>query len=299
MDTCGTLGEPNGCNQFASPDDEDKVAAVFEKNLFFALNVVKSLPNLGRPRNFDNDPSQYQVKATQDIQVNRFDVSYGAAQPVEAIVRKELGPADITVTRPSTCNGNVTIRMAPAPAGERYGEALGQYFERRRATIPATIGTRALRAGDIVNVVVKAGGLQQEFRYRIEATPPGRDQEARAGRSRPRTTPASRRTSTPGYDTRAALPAAARRRADGGRLRGRRCSTSTPRRPTAARRTRWRSRRSSTRRASACSRTSTRSTTTPATTSRRRTCRSPARCRIDLGDGADRHDSRWRRGRIT
>ena len=60
--------------------------------------------------------------------------------------------------------------MEPAPAGERYNEVNGYYFERRRATIPATIGTRALRAGDIVNVVVKAGGLQQEFRYRIEAT---------------------------------------------------------------------------------------------------------------------------------
>ena len=33
------------------------------------------------------------------------------------------------------------------------------------------IGTRAVQAGDIVNVVVKAGGLQQEFRYRIEAQP--------------------------------------------------------------------------------------------------------------------------------
>ena len=33
---------------------------------------------LDRPKNFDNDPSHYQVKPTQDIQPNRFDVSYGA-----------------------------------------------------------------------------------------------------------------------------------------------------------------------------------------------------------------------------
>ena len=26
--------------------------------------------------------------------------------------------------------------MTPAPAGERYGEVKGYYFERRRATIP-------------------------------------------------------------------------------------------------------------------------------------------------------------------
>src|SRR3954454_4427796 len=97
MDTCTTLGEPSGCNQFASPDDEEKVQAVFSKNLQFALNVVNSLPNLGRPKQFENDPSHYQVKPTQDIQLNRFDVSYGGTQIVEATIRKELGDADITV----------------------------------------------------------------------------------------------------------------------------------------------------------------------------------------------------------
>jgi hypothetical protein len=169
MDTCGTMGEPSGCNQFASPDDEEKVTAVFEKNLFFALNVVKSMKNLGRPRNFENDPSQYQVKATQDIQLNKFDVSYGATQTVEAIIRKELGPADITASGVNF-SGNTTIRMAASPAGERYGEAPGVYFERRRATIPNRLGNHNLVAGDVINVIVKAGGLQQEFRYRIEAT---------------------------------------------------------------------------------------------------------------------------------
>ncbi len=62
MDTCATLGEPAGCNQFASPDDEEIVQAVFNKNLQFALNVTKSLPNLGRPKEFEDDPSHYQVK---------------------------------------------------------------------------------------------------------------------------------------------------------------------------------------------------------------------------------------------
>jgi hypothetical protein len=173
MDTCATLGEPQGCNQFASPDDEEKVQAVFNKNLQFLLNVTHSLPNLARPKNHDNDPSHYQVKPTQDIQLNRFDVSYGKTQVVEATIRKELGPADITVSVPAINPTNppqTTIRMQAAASGERYGEVSGYYFERRRATIPATVGSRALVAGDIVNVVVKAGGLQQEFRYRIEAT---------------------------------------------------------------------------------------------------------------------------------
>jgi hypothetical protein len=170
MDTCSTLGEPSGCNQFASPDNESKVQAVFNKNLAFALNVANSIKNLGRPKNFDNDPSHYQVKATQDIQPNRFDVSYGGTQVVEATIRKELGDADITVNVVGQ-NTNITIPMTPSPAGERYGEVKGYYFERRQATIPATIGTRAIAAGDIVNVVVKAGGLQQEFRYRVQALP--------------------------------------------------------------------------------------------------------------------------------
>ena len=169
MDTCSTLGEPSGCNQFASPDNESKVNAVFEKNLQFVMNVTNSLPNMGRPKNFDNDPSHYQVKPTQNIQPTRFDVSYGGEQVIEAIVRKELGDADITVSVVGQ-GGNVTIPMTTAPAGERYGEVAGYYFERRQATFPGVIGSRAVQAGDVVNVIVKAGGLQSEFRYRVEAT---------------------------------------------------------------------------------------------------------------------------------
>ena len=173
---------PSGCNQFASPDDEEKVQAVFNKNLQFALNVDKSLPNLGRPKNFDDDPSHYQVKPTQDIQLNRFDVSYGASRSSR---RRSARSSARPTSRANVVGqtGNVTVRDDAAPAGERYSEVKGYYFERRRATIPATIDTRAIAAGDVVNVIVKAGGLQQEFRYRIEAVQ-GRDQEARARRRR-------------------------------------------------------------------------------------------------------------------
>ena len=57
--------------------------------------------------------------------------------------------------------------MTAAPAGERYGEVPGYYFERRRATIPGVIGTRTVAAGDVVNVIILAGGQQREFRYRV------------------------------------------------------------------------------------------------------------------------------------
>ena len=53
--------------------------AVFDKNLAFALNAANSLRELDRPKNYDNDPNHYQIKPTEDIQLNRFDVSYGGA----------------------------------------------------------------------------------------------------------------------------------------------------------------------------------------------------------------------------
>ena len=186
MDTCTTGGDQPGCRQFSFPDVEAKMQAVFDKNLAFALNAAHSLLTLDRPRNYDDDPNGYQIKPTEDIQLNRFDVSYGANQTIEAIVRKTLGPSDVRVTL--TTPGNIAtkrattavIPMTTAPAGERYGEVPGYYFERRRATLgtfPAvgTVGQanysppRTAAAGDTVNVIVLAGGQQKEFNYRVEA----------------------------------------------------------------------------------------------------------------------------------
>src|SRR4051812_27956180 len=184
MDTCATMGDENpSCNQFASPDDEEKVEAIFEKNLQFALNVIESPPSLGKPKNFDPNPSEYQVKATRDIQASVFDVSYGNPQPIEAIVRRSLGPADVRLTLQTPGKGDLpaVVRMQPAPAGERYGEAPGVYFRRMRAYTPATFparGTpgsqnyvppRSPAVGDVISVTVLAGGLAQDFSYRVAA----------------------------------------------------------------------------------------------------------------------------------
>src|SRR4051794_1245033 len=219
MDTCTTGGDAVGCQGFSFPDVEAKMKAVFDKNLAFALNAANSLLELDRPKNYDNDPNHYQIKPTEDIQVNRFDVSYGVDQVIEATVRKTLGPSDIRVTLSTP--GNIATKrntttvtpMTTAPAGERYGEVPGYYFERRRATVPAVfpaVGNptqpatysppRSAAPGDIVNVRVLAGGLQREFNYRVESV---------------RTDPAKKRVLvvaaedykgvspnvTPGYDT--------------------------------------------------------------------------------------------------
>ena len=63
------------------PDNESKVEAVFNKNLAFALNVTHSIKNLGRPKNFDNDPSHYQVKA---------DAGH-PAEPLRCLLRRHAG----------------------------------------------------------------------------------------------------------------------------------------------------------------------------------------------------------------
>jgi hypothetical protein len=175
LDTCSTGGGPNGCNQFDFPDDEGKVQAIFEKNLPMALNIVHSADQLDRPRNFENDPGQYQVKPTQDIQINEFDVSYGATQAIEAIVRKSLGPVDVnaTISGPGGSSRTVVLRAEDAPAGERYGDAPGVYFHRVRVTTPdnwasPTQTARPAVAGDVVTLSVRAGGLRQRMSYRIE-----------------------------------------------------------------------------------------------------------------------------------
>ena len=125
LDTCATGGGAGNCNQFAFPDDEEKVEAVFQKNLPMALNIAHSAGQIDRPKNFDNDPTQYQVKATQDIQPTAFDVSYGATQAVEAITRRSLGPVDVSATI-SGSRRDVALGRGP-----RGGGAAGRALRRR------------------------------------------------------------------------------------------------------------------------------------------------------------------------
>ena len=178
LDTCATGGGPTGCNQFDFPDDEGKVQAIFEKNLPMALNIVHSADRLDRPRNYENDPGQYQVKPTQDIQINEFDVSYGATQTIEAIVRRSLGPVDVnaTISGPGGDTRTVVLRAEDAPAGERYGDAAGAYFHRVRVTTPENWASssqpvRNAAPGDVVSLSVRAGGLRQRMSYRVESVP--------------------------------------------------------------------------------------------------------------------------------
>ena len=181
LDTAATGGA--GGSSFVFPDDEEKVEAVFRKNLPMALNIAHSAGELDRPKNFDNDPGQYQIKATHHIDPTEFSVSYGATQQIEANVRRSLGPVDITVSisGPGGSNRTVShIRATEVPPGERYGDALGTYYTRVRITTPEnwaspTQTPRHATPGDEVDVTIRAGGLQQEFSYRVEAVPDAAD----------------------------------------------------------------------------------------------------------------------------
>ena len=103
LDECETAAGGTFCSGgsgFTFPDDEGKVEAVFEKNLDFARNVAATTLDRDRPdrpRNATDDETQYQVKGSPDIEPNRFGVSYGADQKLEAVTRRILGPVDFVV----------------------------------------------------------------------------------------------------------------------------------------------------------------------------------------------------------
>src|SRR3954471_19601688 len=126
LDTAATAGA--GGSSFVFPDDEAKVEAVFEKNLRLALNMAGSATHPDRPANYSGDPAEYRVKPTLDIQPTLFDVSYGGAQPVEAIVRRSLGPVDISasISGPGGASRSVLLRADEYKGGERYGDVPGK-----------------------------------------------------------------------------------------------------------------------------------------------------------------------------
>ena len=173
LDECETAAGGTFCSGgsgFTFPDDEGKVEAVFEKNLDFARNVAATTLDRDRPdrpRNATDDETQYQVKGSPDIEPNRFDVSYGADQKLEAVTRRILGPVDFVVQADRRGGGTRDADAAgasPWRGGERFGDLRGKYYQRVRAQIPADFvqpGTaqtpRPLVAGDVVNVRVIAG----------------------------------------------------------------------------------------------------------------------------------------------
>ena len=107
---------------------------IFEKNLDFARNVAVSTLDRDRPdrpRNATDDETQYQVKAAPDIEPNRFSVSYGASQTLEATARRILGTGRLrrpggSPTRRQRAR-TLTLRAEDLRrGGERFGDLRGK-----------------------------------------------------------------------------------------------------------------------------------------------------------------------------
>ena len=158
LDECETAAGGTFCSGgsgFTFPDDEGKVEGVFQKNLDFARNVAATTLDRDRPdrpRNATDDETQYQVKAAPDIEPNRFNVSSGASQTLEATARRILGPVDFVVQVESGPGGNgrtLTLRAEDWRGGERFGDLRGKYYRRVRTQMPADFvqpGHRAVAA---------------------------------------------------------------------------------------------------------------------------------------------------------
>ncbi len=77
-----------GDSVFMFQDSEADLQDAFEKNVPFALDVAHSA---GDPAN----PVSHLDREAADFEVDRFPTSFGDPQPVEALVKRELG--DVTI----------------------------------------------------------------------------------------------------------------------------------------------------------------------------------------------------------
>ena len=189
LDECETAGGGTFCSGgsgFTFPDNESMVEAVFEKNLDFARNVAATTLDRDRPdrpRNATADETQYQTKASPDIEPNRFSVSYGATQTLEATTRRILGDVRYVVQAAVRPGRRLAHDHARGPARGRAASASATcaasttraHGRRSRPTSSSPAPReppRPLVAGDVVNVRVIAGSQQQRFSYRVVSTRP-------------------------------------------------------------------------------------------------------------------------------
>ena len=142
-----------GDSVFMFQDSEEDLQAAFEKNIPFALDVAHSA---GDPAN----PVSHLDREAADFEVDRFPTSFGDPQPVEAIVKRELGD----VTMHWRINAGAP-QSAPAPeydGGERYDDEGDVYYRRVRGEVTGAA------PGDTVRVWFEAGGERsQAFNYRV------------------------------------------------------------------------------------------------------------------------------------
>lgn len=144
----------NARNGFDFPDDEALIQAEFEKNLPFALDIAKSAADPTRP-------ISHLGNTVAPLTADRFAVSYGDPQPVQATVQRRLG--DATMHFRINDGAPQAVAAAEWAGGDRYGATGDVYYRRVRAAV------RGARPGDTVTVWFEAGGERTEpFSYTLE-----------------------------------------------------------------------------------------------------------------------------------
>ncbi|GII55676.1 zinc carboxypeptidase [Planotetraspora thailandica] len=141
-----------GCG-FVFPDDEALVQAEFEKQLPFALDILKSALD-------PTEPTSHLGNTVPDFVVDKFGVSYGRDQVVQVDAQRKLGP----VTLRYQINGGAARSAGTSEwkGGERYGSHYDTYFHQLRGTV------KGAKPGDSVKVwFTSRTGKSESFTYKV------------------------------------------------------------------------------------------------------------------------------------
>ncbi len=142
-----------GDSVFMFQDSEADLQDAFEKNIPFALDVAHSA---GDPAN----PVSHLDREAAEFEVDRFPTSFGDPQPVEALVKRELGA--VTINWRVNNGAPQSAAATEFDDGERYGEDGDVYYARVRGEVTGA------SAGDSVRVWFEAGGERsQAFNYQV------------------------------------------------------------------------------------------------------------------------------------
>jgi len=139
-----------GPGGFVFQDSESDVQAEFEKNLPFAMDLVKSATH-------PDDPTSHLGNTAPAMVATKFTTSNGNPQTVEVNAKRSLG----AITAHWTVNGGAehTAATTQFNGGNRYGDP-GVYYHRMRAQITG------VQTGQDVTVWFTGGGsTTQPFTY--------------------------------------------------------------------------------------------------------------------------------------
>ena len=153
----GTVDGPDSLapGGFVFQDDETAVQAEFEKNLDFALDLVKSA---ARP----DEPKSHLGNTAPDLVPSTFSISTGDPQTVEVNAKRSLGNVRVfwQVNGGRVHRGN----LSEYAGGERYGKP-GAYYHKLRGQVTG------VKAGDSVQVWFGHGNTTSDpFTYTVKST---------------------------------------------------------------------------------------------------------------------------------